>query len=93
MSFARFGFGVGDRLKSVVRVWELGGEPKPRDYHTENVLSVGWSPDGEPLAVSLEKGDCRIARGTAWRGTAQSAVPGGHDQARTKCVLGNANHR
>ncbi len=53
---------VGDRsqFKSVVRVWELGGEHAPRDYDAENVLWVGWSADREPLAVCLEKGALRL---------------------------------
>src|SRR5262249_24887163 len=49
-----------DRPKSVVRIWELGGERKPRDHQAENVLCVGWSADGEPQAVCLEKGGLRL---------------------------------
>lgn len=42
--------------KNVIRVWEWAGEQKPRDYDTKHLLTLAWSPDGEPLAVCLEKG-------------------------------------
>lgn len=43
------------RYKSVVRVWELAGDEKPRVYDAEHLIWIGWSAQGEPLAVCLEK--------------------------------------
>jgi WD40 repeat protein len=51
---------VDRRAKGVVRVWELAGERKPHDYHAEHAVWVGWSADGEPLAVCLEPDGLRL---------------------------------
>jgi RNA polymerase sigma factor (sigma-70 family) len=51
---------VDNRSKGVVRVWELAGERKPRDYDAEHAVWVGWSAGGEPLAVCLEQGALRL---------------------------------
>src|SRR5262249_36803285 len=51
---------VGRRFKGVVRVWELTGGRKPRDYDAEHALWVGWSAGGEPLAVCLETDGVRF---------------------------------
>ena len=45
----------GKRLKGAVYVWNLAGKSKPRDYDAEHAMWIGWSADGEPLAVCLEK--------------------------------------
>ncbi len=47
---------IGHQHKGVVRVWELAGSRKPQEYAADNAVWVGWSPDGEPLAVCLEAG-------------------------------------
>jgi RNA polymerase sigma factor (sigma-70 family) len=46
--------------KDVVRVWELAGERKPRDYDAEHAIWLGWSAGGEPLAVCQEDGALRL---------------------------------
>jgi RNA polymerase sigma factor (sigma-70 family) len=51
---ARMLVAIGDKIKSVIRVWDLAGENTPRDYEAENVVHVGWSAAGEPLAICLE---------------------------------------
>jgi RNA polymerase sigma factor (sigma-70 family) len=45
----------GHRFKGIVRVWELAGDRKPREHDAEHAVWVGWSAEGEPLAVCLEK--------------------------------------
>jgi RNA polymerase sigma factor (sigma-70 family) len=45
----------GQRYKDVVFVWELAGNGKPREYDAECAMWIGWSSDGEPQAVCLEK--------------------------------------
>jgi WD40 repeat protein len=45
----------GQRYKDVVFVWELAGNGKPREYDAERAMWIGWSSDGEPQAVCLEK--------------------------------------
>lgn len=42
--------------KNTVRVWELLGDGKPRLHDGERVMWIGWSAEGEALALSLEKG-------------------------------------
>jgi WD40 repeat protein len=49
-----------NRFRDVVRVWELAGERDPREYDAENATWVGWSAEGEPLAVYLERGAVRL---------------------------------
>ncbi|HYT89460.1 MAG TPA: WD40 repeat domain-containing protein, partial [Gemmataceae bacterium] len=51
---------VDKRFKGVMRIWELTGDRKSRDYDAENALWVGWSAGGEPLAVCLEAGGLRL---------------------------------
>jgi RNA polymerase sigma factor (sigma-70 family) len=51
---------VGDQGKWVVRVWELAGERKSKDYHADHIMWLGWSPDDEPLAVCLEQAGLRL---------------------------------
>ena len=46
---------VGQRWKGIVSVWEPDGERKPRHYDAEQPMWIGWSREGEPLAVCLEK--------------------------------------
>jgi WD40 repeat protein len=48
------------RIKGLVRVWDLTGERKPKDYDFENVTWFGWSANNEPLAICLEKGGLRL---------------------------------
>lgn len=50
----------GHRFKGVVRVWELAGKSKPREYDADHAVWVGWSADGKPLAVCLEKEGLRL---------------------------------
>jgi WD40 repeat protein len=47
-------------FKPVVRVWDLTGEGKPKEYDAKNVTWFGWSAANEPLAVCLEKGGLRL---------------------------------
>jgi RNA polymerase sigma factor (sigma-70 family) len=49
-----------NRFKDVAFVWELAGQRKPREYDGENVVWVGWSADGELLAVYQETGALRL---------------------------------
>src|SRR5439155_9069262 len=51
---------AGGSFKGVVRVWELTGGRKPRDYDADHAIWVGWSAGGEPLAVCLEKEGLRF---------------------------------
>jgi RNA polymerase sigma factor (sigma-70 family) len=51
---------VGDKSKGLVRVWEVAGDQPPRDYEAEKAVRVGWSAEGEPLAVCLEAGALRL---------------------------------
>lgn len=51
---------VGQQSKDAVFVWDLGGKAKPRDYDAEHAMWIGWSTDGEPLALSLEKDALRL---------------------------------
>lgn len=44
------------RDRSAVRVWQWAGEGKPKEYAAAHVCGLGWSVDGAPLAVCLEKG-------------------------------------
>jgi WD40 repeat protein len=53
--------------KGVVRVWELAGRGKPREYDAEHAVWLGWSGGGEPLAVCLEKGALRLRELAAGR--------------------------
>jgi RNA polymerase sigma factor (sigma-70 family) len=46
---------VNNRIKVVMHVGELSGEWRPKDYDAEHALWLGWSAEGEPLAVCLEK--------------------------------------
>ena len=52
--------GKGTRYKSVVRIWELAGDEKPREVDAEHLIWIGWSAEGEPLAVCLEKDGARL---------------------------------
>jgi RNA polymerase sigma factor (sigma-70 family) len=47
---------VDRQFKGVVRIWEVGGSKKPQEHAADHHVWAGWSPDGEPLAVCLEKG-------------------------------------
>ncbi|MBI1914624.1 MAG: sigma-70 family RNA polymerase sigma factor [Planctomycetes bacterium] len=47
------------RWWGVVRVWNLAGG-KLHDHDVDNVVWVGWSSGGEPLAVCLEAGALRL---------------------------------
>ena len=50
----------------MVRVWELAGERKPREYDIGLwVLWVGWSVEAQPLAIRAEEG--RVAGRNALR--------------------------
>jgi RNA polymerase sigma factor (sigma-70 family) len=51
---------IGNRGKWVVRVMELAGEPQSRDYDADHLMWLGWSRDGELLAVCLEQGGLRL---------------------------------
>jgi WD40 repeat protein len=46
--------------RTVVRVWDLGGDEKPREYDAEGLIWIGWSAQGEPMAASLDKGGVRL---------------------------------
>jgi RNA polymerase sigma factor (sigma-70 family) len=48
------------RPKGVVCVWESAGERQPQTYDAEHLIWLGWSADGEPLAVCLEPGALRL---------------------------------
>jgi WD40 repeat protein len=48
------------QYKSAVRVWELAGDKEPRLYDAEHLIWIGWSAEGEPLAVCLEKDGVRL---------------------------------
>jgi WD40 repeat protein len=51
---------VGDQYKAVVRVWELKAELQRREYDdVDNIISLGWSADGQPLAICVEEGTVR----------------------------------
>jgi RNA polymerase sigma factor (sigma-70 family) len=50
----------GQRYKEAVFVWDLASKGKPRDYDAEHAMWIGWSTDGEPLAVCLEKDALRL---------------------------------
>jgi RNA polymerase sigma factor (sigma-70 family) len=50
----------GFQIRPVVRVWDLTSERKPQEYAAERVIWLGWSVDGEPLAVCLEQGALRL---------------------------------
>lgn len=52
--------GKGSRYKSVVRVWELAGDEKAQEYDAEHLIWIGWSAEGEPLTVCLEKDGVRL---------------------------------
>jgi RNA polymerase sigma factor (sigma-70 family) len=48
---------VGPKIgKRVVQVWDLVTGKKAREFDVAPVQWLGWSADGEPLAVLLEKG-------------------------------------
>jgi WD40 repeat protein len=55
------------RSKGIVRVSELTGEGKPREYDAERVIWLGWSADSVPLAVCLEKGAITLLELTSAR--------------------------
>ncbi len=57
---ARMRVSVGDGTKEVMRVWEVAGGGKPKDYEAEHAVWVGWSANSEPLAVCLEKDGLRL---------------------------------
>ena len=45
----------GHSLKPVARIWELAGERKPKEYDIGPwLLWVGWSAEGQPLAIRAE---------------------------------------
>ena len=48
------------RFQGIVRVWDLIGGRKPKDYEAENLIALGWSDDNQPLAVCVEKGGLRL---------------------------------
>jgi RNA polymerase sigma factor (sigma-70 family) len=51
------GYKVVDRqFRPAVCVWDVAGVREPQDYPADHVAWVGWSPEGEPLAVCLEEG-------------------------------------
>ena len=43
-----------------MRIWDAAGGRKLRDYKADNAVWVGWSAEGEPWAVGLEKGALRL---------------------------------
>jgi RNA polymerase sigma factor (sigma-70 family) len=57
---ARGEISVDNRIKNVVRVWELASERNPRDYAADQAVWVGWSAAGEPLAVCVKEGAPRL---------------------------------
>ena len=52
--------GKDGETKRVVRVWDLAGKGKPREYDAEHLVWLGWSPHNAPLAVCLESGAMRL---------------------------------
>ncbi|HEY7313317.1 MAG TPA: sigma-70 family RNA polymerase sigma factor [Gemmataceae bacterium] len=40
----------------VVHIWELAGKEQPREHEIQNVIWLGWSGDGQPLAIRVDKG-------------------------------------
>ncbi len=46
----------GARPTLVVQLWEVGSRRKLQEFRLQAVQWVGWSAEGEPLAVLLEKG-------------------------------------
>jgi RNA polymerase sigma factor (sigma-70 family) len=44
------------RYRQVVRILEVPSGRKKHEFRAENLLQVGWSPQGEPLAFQLAKG-------------------------------------
>jgi RNA polymerase sigma factor (sigma-70 family) len=57
----------GQKLKGVVRLWELADGSKPKDYDAEHAAWAGWSANNEPLAVCLEDGALRLDELTCGR--------------------------
>ncbi|HWG44724.1 MAG TPA: sigma-70 family RNA polymerase sigma factor, partial [Gemmataceae bacterium] len=52
---------AGSSALPVVRVWELVGEREPREYDIGLwVLWVGWSVEGQPLAIRAEEGTLHL---------------------------------
>jgi RNA polymerase sigma factor (sigma-70 family) len=48
---------VGRSALQVVRVWELAGERQPREFEVGQwVVWLGWSAEGQPLAIRVEDG-------------------------------------
>jgi RNA polymerase sigma factor (sigma-70 family) len=48
---------VGTRMKSVVQIWELSSGRKLQEFdEAQHLQWLGWSADGQPLAVILGKG-------------------------------------
>jgi RNA polymerase sigma factor (sigma-70 family) len=50
----------GEQFREVVRVWDVDGGGKPKDYDAERAVWMGWSADAEPMAVCLEAGALRL---------------------------------
>jgi RNA polymerase sigma factor (sigma-70 family) len=46
----------GDRGKMVVQLWEVLGGRKTREFDVDALQWLGWSPEGEPLAIILARG-------------------------------------
>jgi RNA polymerase sigma factor (sigma-70 family) len=49
-----------EKRNTIVRVCELAGAGRAKDYEAERVVWLGWSPDGEPLVVCLEAEALRL---------------------------------
>ncbi len=47
----------GERIRNAVQIWELPDERKTVELDGEHVLWLGWSAEGQPLAVSLGEGN------------------------------------
>lgn len=52
---------VGHSLLPVVRVWDAAGKQKPKEYDIGQwLLWAGWSAEGQPLALRVEKGTLHL---------------------------------